>query len=103
MMKATILSKMQVTVKTFATYLQPFQFEPEKKKSNENHEKETKHSHASKASAADLSDIRNGNVDWCKCGCCKKEVREIDCLCCTEVDAISDEKFECITKRFVFT
>ena len=32
------------------------------------------HSHAS---AADLSDIRIGNVDWCKCGYCKKEAREI--------------------------
>ena len=104
MMKATILSKMQVTVKTFAQLIfNHFSLSLERKKSNENHEKETKHSHASRASAADLSDIRNGNVDWCKCGCCKKEVREIDCLCCTDVDAISDEKFECITKRFVFT
>ena len=42
-----------------STYLQQFQFKPEKEKSNENHEKETKHSHASRASAADLSDIRN--------------------------------------------
>ena len=86
-----------------STYLQPFQFEPEKEKSNGSHEKEAKHSHAFRASAADLSDIRIGNVDWCKCGYCKKEVREIDCLCCREVDAIPDEKFKGIAKRFVFT
>ena len=83
-----------------STYLQTFQFEPEKEKSNGNHEKETKHSHAS---AADLSNIRIGNVDWCKCRYCKKEAREIDCLCCREVDAIPDEKFEGIAKCSVFT
>ena len=59
------------------TYIQPFQIELEQKKSNGNLEKETKHSHAS---AAHLSDIRIGNVDWCICGFCKKEVREIDCF-----------------------
>ena len=32
--------------------------------------------------------IRIGNLDWCKFGLCKKEAREIDCLCCREVDAI---------------
>ena len=68
-----------------STYFQPFRFEPEKEKSNGNHEKETKHSHTSRASAADLSDIRTGNLDSCKCGYCKKEVREIDSLCSREV------------------
>ena len=29
----------------------------------------------------------------------QKKAREIDCLCCREVDAISDEKFEGIAKR----
>ena len=40
------------------------------------------------------------NKDWCKCGQCKKEIREIDILCCTEVPAIIEEKFEgkkCVT------
>ena len=86
-----------------SNYLQPFQFEPEKKKSNGNHKKETKHSHASRASQPIYQNIRIGNVDWCKCGYCKKEVREIDCLCCRELDGISDEKFEGIAKPFVFT
>ena len=45
------------------TILQPFQFEPEQKKTggNENHGKETKHIHAS---AADLLHIGTGNLDW---------------------------------------
>ena len=30
-------------------------------------------------------------------------MRLIDCLCCREVDAISNEKFEGIAKRSVFT
>ena len=28
-----------------------------------------------------------------------KKAREIDCLCCREMDTISDEKFEGIAKR----
>ena len=43
---------------------------------------------------------RIGYKDWCICRCCKKEIREIDCSCCQEVAAISDENFEgnqCIT------
>ena len=51
---------------------------------NESHEKETKHD----ASAADFLHIGIGNIDWCKCGHCKNEAREIDCLCCREVDTI---------------
>ena len=48
-----------------STILQPFQFEPEQKKtcSNGSHEKKTKHIHTS---AANLLHIRIGNLDWCK-------------------------------------
>ena len=38
--------------------------------------------------------IRAGHKDWCICGCCKKEIREIDCLCCQQVAAISEDNFE---------
>ena len=48
-------------------------------------EKKTKHIHAS---AADLLHFRIGNLDWCKCGLCKNKAREIDCLCCREVNAM---------------
>ena len=67
--------------------LQPFLFDPEQKKEcgNARHDKETQHIHVS---AANLLHIRIGNLDWYKCRHCKNEVREIDCLCCTEVDAM---------------
>ena len=32
--------------------------------------------------------IKIGNLDWCKCRHFKNEAREIDCLCCREVDAM---------------
>ena len=51
---------------------------------NESYEKETKHIHAL---ATDLLQISIGNLDWYKCGHCKNEAREIDCLCCGKVDA----------------
>ena len=51
----------------------------------ESHEKETKHIDGS---AADLLNIRIKNLDWCKCRHCKIKAREIDCLCCREVDAM---------------
>ena len=51
---------------------------------NESYEKETKHIHAS---ATDLLHISLGNLDWYKRGHCKNEAIEIDCLCCSEVDA----------------
>ena len=47
--------------------------------------KKTKHTHAS---AADLLYIRIENLDWCKCGHWKNEAREIDCICCREVNAV---------------
>ena len=47
--------------------------------------KGTKHIHAS---AADLLHIRIENPDCYKCGHCKNEAREIDCLCCREVNAM---------------
>ena len=35
-----------------------------------------------------LLHIRIENLDWCKCGHCKNEARDIDCLCCREMDAM---------------
>ena len=46
------------------------------------HEKETKRIYTS---AADLLYVRIGNLNWHKCGNCKNEVREIDCLRCREI------------------
>ena len=67
------------------TIFRPFQFELEQEKTygNESHEKENKHIYAS---AAHLLSIRIGNLNWCKCGHCKNEAREIDCLSCREIE-----------------
>ena len=88
MKKAIILKKTQVAMNTFCSNIfQPYQFELEWKKTcgNESHEKETKHIYVS---AADLLHISIGNLNWYKCRYCKKEARQIDCLCCREVDAM---------------
>ena len=68
-----------------STIFQPFQFESDQKKTcgNESHDKETKHIYSS---AADLLHITIGNLNWCKCGPCKNEAREVDCLCCREIE-----------------
>ena len=50
---------------------------------NESYKKETKSIYAI---AASILHIRIGNFDWCKCRHCKNKAREIDCLCCREVD-----------------
>ena len=52
---------------------------------NDSHGKETKHIHMS---AADLLHIRMINLNLGKCGQCKNEARNIDCLCCREGDAM---------------
>ena len=64
-----------------------FQVDPEQKKTcgNESHAKEIKHIHAS---ADNLLHIRIKNLDWRKCGTFKNESREIDCPCCSGVDAM---------------
>ena len=38
------------------------------------------------AVATDLLHIRIGNLNWYKCGNCKNEARETDCLCCREIE-----------------
>ena len=81
--------------------LQPYQYEP----GNDNESSDS-------ASESDIlpeelcsddeddANRRSGYREWCQCETCKKGIREIDCLCCQEVAAISDNKFEsqkCIT------
>ncbi|XP_057303347.1 P2X purinoceptor 7-like [Hydractinia symbiolongicarpus] len=43
---------------------------------------------------------RTGNTEWCTCGKCKVEQRDIDCLCCQEVGALQDkiEQQLCVTQ-----
>ena len=37
---------------------------------------------------------RVGNTDWFECGNCHVEDREIDCPCCQEMNALTEENFE---------
>lgn len=74
--------------------LEPYQFEPIKQGSNENSQQPV----AKETPVQDFlikhwENLRVGNTEWCSCGGCKEEKREIDCLCCREVDAITDEQF----------
>ena len=54
-----------------------------KRAGNESREKETKYVFTS---VANLLHIWTGNRNWYKCGHCKNEAREVDCLCCMEIE-----------------
>ena len=85
-----------------------YDYEPERAILSSNEETESSEDEASSNDATSENENgqlgRVGNKNWCKCGQCKTEIREIDSLCCTEVPAISD-KFEgkkCITLAHEF-
>lgn len=76
--------------------LEPYQFEPTKKVSHENpHQPKGKQNPTQEECfmIKHWENLRVGNTEWCSCEGCKEEKREIDCLCCREVDAITDEQF----------
>ena len=64
-------------------YFTPYMFEPAKVEDEDENDSESK-TNLGKSS-------RVGNLEWCKCGECNIEKREIDCLCCQEIDALSDK------------
>ena len=79
-------------VEKFVEYfcgLEPYNFEPEAK---------TKQKQIRKTSTVECSvtdtPSRVGHIAWCNCSSCVEETREIDCLCCSEIQAIEEEKFE---------
>ena len=81
--------------------MQPYQYEP----GNDNESPDSASESdilPDELSSDDENDTnrRSGNKEWCQCGTCKKEIFEIDCLCCQEVAATSDDRFasqKCIT------
>ena len=84
--------------------LAPFDYDPERAISSSSEETESPENEASSNDATSENENaqlgRVGYKGWCKCGQCKREIREIDSLCCTEVPAIIEDKFEgkkCIT------
>ena len=77
--------------------LEPYRFEPTKVSScatnsfeETDEEKENDHFKCSKPA----SENRCGTQSWCTCTHSHVEVREIDCLCCKEVEASEESKFE---------
>ena len=74
--------------------LKPYDFEPERTSTSD-----PSNSHVASSSSTGNIEQRNtvariNTLDWCKYGSCRKESGEIDCLCCEEMVAISEEKFE---------
>ena len=77
--------------------LEPYRFEPTKVSSSAtnsveetNEGKEKDHFKCSKPA----SENHCGTLSWCTCTHCHVKVREIDCLCCKEVEALEESKFE---------
>ena len=85
--------------------LAPYDYEPEQAISSEerdssDYESSSDSSDSSENENEDLQLGRVGNKEWCNCDQCKREIRDVDSLCCTEVAAIVEEKFEgkkCVT------
>ena len=89
--------------------LAPYDYEPKRaisssSKETESSEDETSTNDATSENASDqLGRVRN--KDLCKCGQCKRKIRKIDKLCCTEIPTITEDKFEgkkCITLAHEF-
>ena len=81
--------------------LRPYQFEPEVEESEESTDDDEIESSDEVSGARE----RIGNIDWCTCGSCYVENRDIDCLCCKEVPAISETQFDgnlCVTNAEEF-
>ena len=71
----------------------PYMFEPEQDDvssiSSSSSEVEDEDENGSESKTNLEKSSRVGNLEWCKCGECNIEKREIDCLFCQEVDALS--------------
>ena len=65
--------------------LQPYQFEPECGHSPDKVEKK---------SQTESLQNRFGNIGWCQRGNCHAETQEIDCVCCKDLVALDELKFE---------
>ena len=71
--------------------LEPYKYGPLKKSSSsENYLVEEEKGNEIVASQSE--DHRVGHIGWCSCRNYQEESREVNCLCCREVDAICDEQ-----------
>ena len=75
----------------------PYQFEPEKKENAEdtldnNGSVAVNNSPKQETNTHELDRVTRNN--WCLCNKCRKEEREIGCLCCRDITAISNSQYE---------
>ena len=75
--------------------LQPYLFEPEKPNLGQDSSKQLQ------VTGTVYIKKDTSSLDWCSCKNCHLENREIDSLCCQDVAAIDEQKFEG-KKRFMF-
>ena len=92
----------------------PYMYEPEREVSDTSNESSSEESMEERTSSEEIGvtaapdiGLRVGNLDWCKCKNCRVETREIDCLCCNEVDALNskfdaEQPLDCITRSEEF-
>ena len=84
----------------FTNNLQPYMFEPESSVDQNTEEDNSQDQDSQVEREIDFA-VRVNNKDWCLCENCEVEVREIDCLCCSEIEAISEDKFEGVLNLFL--
>lgn len=105
-MSKTFLRKCKQNVSKKDLQIEPYQFEPEKENSSANcNEASVNLGNEIEKSNDKVTKERAGNLSWCHCSKCLIETREIDCLCCHEVSAISEEQFcgnNCLTNSDEF-
>ena len=75
----------------------PYQFEPEKEENAEDTlgnvgSVPVNNGPNQETNTHELDRVTRNN--WCLCSECHKEEREIDCLCCRDVTAISESQYE---------
>jgi len=90
----------------------PYIFEPEKEvsstsqTSSSNEDESENDGNDEDCGEINDENVRVGKLNWCKCELCSYENREIDCLCCQEVDALNskfdDENIHCVTESTGF-
>ena len=85
--------------------LVPYDYEPERaisslSKETESFENETSSNDATSKNENDQLE-RVGNKHWCKSGHFRREIQEIDSLCCTKVPAIIEDKFDKTISKYV--
>ena len=74
--------------------VEPYLFEPEYDTLDELMVEASANANLDFDSLEPIVESRAGNLDWCSCGNCRVMGRDIDSVCCREVNAIPEESFK---------